>query len=341
MCNAHNHPPGCTCGWGGFGSSGGGSSMHYLRTAFNDWMPLEFNKEHSDFCAEVNCRDCGQLTYLIHHNGGYVLVDELGWPWPIHPCYQKKRHEYSYFLEENDILNDMAKFKRKAESSPKNKLIAPLLISDVNVWGKGKYLLLSDLKGINKHEIYVESRNNFYEGRILGVSLKFQVIYSPFRKPIKFYSVHSNDDSLPNYEDVDQSVTPKLHKIADYSSPTTLHFSRRSGVIYDERIYCEIQLKENSKKLEKQTSEKVFVLEEFVRDLIEIDDDKCCYKSSIDRDIAESHRKELQNDFDRLHFQKKMDIISADEFNRKRESLLLNSEIKVSNDGKKIHFKGI
>lgn len=41
----------------------------------------------NDFCCQITCRDCGKPVFLIHHNGGYVLVNELGWPWPIHECF--------------------------------------------------------------------------------------------------------------------------------------------------------------------------------------------------------------------------------------------------------------
>jgi len=38
----------------------------------------------------TTCRDCRQRCYLVSHNGGYVLLDELGWPWPKHPCFENR-----------------------------------------------------------------------------------------------------------------------------------------------------------------------------------------------------------------------------------------------------------
>lgn len=42
------------------------------------------------FTAEVHCPKCRQLVYFIRHNGGSVWLDELGQPWPKHPCYDNQ-----------------------------------------------------------------------------------------------------------------------------------------------------------------------------------------------------------------------------------------------------------
>lgn len=41
------------------------------------------------FTAEVHCPKCRRLVYFVRHNGGSVWLDELGQPWPKHPCYDK------------------------------------------------------------------------------------------------------------------------------------------------------------------------------------------------------------------------------------------------------------
>jgi hypothetical protein len=41
---------------------------------------------YEDFCYPTKCPKCGEEVYFIRHNGGVVWVDELGWPWPKHPC---------------------------------------------------------------------------------------------------------------------------------------------------------------------------------------------------------------------------------------------------------------
>ena len=34
----------------------------------------------------ISCRVCKELCFLVEHNGGRVLLDSLGHPWPKHPC---------------------------------------------------------------------------------------------------------------------------------------------------------------------------------------------------------------------------------------------------------------
>ena len=40
-----------------------------------------------NYCHRTICPRCGASVYFIRHNGGSVWVDELGWPWPKHPCF--------------------------------------------------------------------------------------------------------------------------------------------------------------------------------------------------------------------------------------------------------------
>lgn len=97
MCNANNHPPGCNCGWGGvwYGSSGGGGG-EFARWLFN--KPKAERKtglQHatmSDLSGgftnpNAKCPVCGASVYFYESPyGGMVYFDELGPPWPKHPC---------------------------------------------------------------------------------------------------------------------------------------------------------------------------------------------------------------------------------------------------------------
>lgn len=35
---------------------------------------------------QTKCPKCSFAVYFIQHNGGCVWLDDLGWPWPEHPC---------------------------------------------------------------------------------------------------------------------------------------------------------------------------------------------------------------------------------------------------------------
>lgn len=87
MCNAWNHSIDCTCGWGGEGHSGrrslGNVSLHVMQPKF---------KTYNEFlvsCTIPNakCPECGNPVFFYRSpSNGRVFFDELGPPWPKHPC---------------------------------------------------------------------------------------------------------------------------------------------------------------------------------------------------------------------------------------------------------------
>src|SRR5260370_36033739 len=95
MCNAWNHSPGCTCGWGGTGHAGrspggwhnvGGyhSSLNYISYGSNGFRWRHYEE---DFCRPTRCPNCGASVFFVRHNGGSVWFDSLGKPWPKHACF--------------------------------------------------------------------------------------------------------------------------------------------------------------------------------------------------------------------------------------------------------------
>src|ERR1043166_5175005 len=85
MCNAWNHSAGCTCGWGGEGHLGGGGgyggfghdfSTRNLRTCYESFV-----------VPNARCPVCREPVFFYQSPfGGRVFFDELGIPWPKHPC---------------------------------------------------------------------------------------------------------------------------------------------------------------------------------------------------------------------------------------------------------------
>jgi hypothetical protein len=88
MCNAWNHAIGCRCGWGGDGHAGRGTggpsgALPYANVA------AQWYRELFDAYATPNsrCPVCGCKVYFYQSEfGGRVFFDELGPPWPKHPC---------------------------------------------------------------------------------------------------------------------------------------------------------------------------------------------------------------------------------------------------------------
>ncbi len=85
MCNAWNHPVQCTCGWGGAGHQGRRTAGNSVP---NPWLKYwSFTREASYTNPNASCPVCGASVYFYQSpNGGRVFFDELGPPWPKHPC---------------------------------------------------------------------------------------------------------------------------------------------------------------------------------------------------------------------------------------------------------------
>lgn len=83
MCNAWNHPSDCTCGWGGDGHVGRRGSAKHVPANPN----IYFTHYTSYLNPNATCPMCGaQVFFYQSPNGGRVFFDELGPPWPKHPC---------------------------------------------------------------------------------------------------------------------------------------------------------------------------------------------------------------------------------------------------------------
>lgn len=86
-CNGYNHPADCECGWGGVWHGnqpyGGNNNRLLLKT------PTAILS--GGYCSYVNpnahCPVCGAEVFFYQSPyGGRVFFDELGPPWPKHPC---------------------------------------------------------------------------------------------------------------------------------------------------------------------------------------------------------------------------------------------------------------
>lgn len=77
-CNAWNHPPDCDCGWGGdTGAFFEKSTQHQQSLGLSDGFVN----------PNAHCPVCGEAVFYYESpNGGKVWFDELGPPWPKHPC---------------------------------------------------------------------------------------------------------------------------------------------------------------------------------------------------------------------------------------------------------------
>lgn len=96
-CNAWNHSSSCECGWGGqwHGSYGGrqaSQSWTDEQISYRDyfhqyWTPGRLGRIASYVNPNASCPVCGDRVFFYQSPyGGRVFFDELGPPWPKHPC---------------------------------------------------------------------------------------------------------------------------------------------------------------------------------------------------------------------------------------------------------------
>lgn len=92
MCNAHNHQPACSCGWGGGFYSGGQSHGNSVVTW--GWID-DYYTENVTF--ETYCFWCNEVVFFHRNaNGGCVLFDSLGQPWQVHSCWEENKKCQTY-----------------------------------------------------------------------------------------------------------------------------------------------------------------------------------------------------------------------------------------------------
>src|SRR5687768_10788122 len=130
MCNAWNHPPGCICGWGGEGHLGGGGGGNYGGGNFH--YPLSVHLRRGIVETYVNpnatCPICGAAVYFYQSEyGGRVFFDELGPPWPKHPC----TNTYNSKLKFSSFKSPQPRWSRNG--------LQPVLL--VNIGRKSKHLI--------------------------------------------------------------------------------------------------------------------------------------------------------------------------------------------------------
>lgn len=93
-CNGWNHPDDCGCGWGG--DTGAQVSGHGLASE----APLRTVTSDGFVNPNARCPVCGAAVfYYESESGGKVWFDELGPPWPKHPCMASRSAPVSSYEE--------------------------------------------------------------------------------------------------------------------------------------------------------------------------------------------------------------------------------------------------
>lgn len=190
MCNANNHPPDCTCGFGGDGhlgrSSGIGLSTIFApvkniqptgdsRNTVRLLRKLDINRLKYDSYVNPNaiCPVCGAEVFFYQSPyGGRVYFDEMTPPWPKHPC-----TDNGQIPERNKKPNNLKPKWTEGDWSPIDTFIPTL--------AEGKYLIRGYIIKENKSEFiedYLIDQDSDFENSDLKVyrdidEERFEIIY--------------------------------------------------------------------------------------------------------------------------------------------------------------------
>jgi hypothetical protein len=81
------HPDG---GWHCGSWPPSGASSPAPQSGIREW-------QESEFTRPTPCPKCGANVFFIRHNGGSVWVNDLGWPWPKHGCFDQSSEPAASF----------------------------------------------------------------------------------------------------------------------------------------------------------------------------------------------------------------------------------------------------
>jgi hypothetical protein len=102
-CNAWNHPPGCNCGWGGVNYGRAPTPVREILSisaALQIWRSFVNPNARCPVCEDP-------VFYYQSENGGRVFFDQLGPPWPKHPCTDRPTWRWpagtGFRLKEDDV----------------------------------------------------------------------------------------------------------------------------------------------------------------------------------------------------------------------------------------------
>jgi hypothetical protein len=98
MCNAKGHFDGCTCGFGGEGHLG--KRQKTIAAIYTEFI-IDSNFYKSYTNPNAKCPVCGAPVFFYQsEEGGRVYFDELGPPWPKHPCIDETSYPLAFHLGE-------------------------------------------------------------------------------------------------------------------------------------------------------------------------------------------------------------------------------------------------
>ncbi len=198
MCNAWNHPADCNCGWGGdgnfggFGGYGGGGGGYGGWRIRDDGQVFEF--PFITYPSYVNpnarCPVCGAEVYFYQSPyGGRVFFDDLGPPWPKHPCTDNPvvQHHFSsaesrarFLISTKPQPSESDSQTEERKEPAETEKLAPITPARLAMWIKDGWMP------------FVVSR---IAPRRIGIEAEGKLFVSAGSEPVAFRIIQSSADS--------------------------------------------------------------------------------------------------------------------------------------------------
>lgn len=163
-----NHSKSCRCGFGGDGHLGRSPGFPPGVRPVTPTRPIisgvfDFSNNNSYVIPNARCPECGDLVFFLKlKNGGRVFFDEIGPPWPKHPCtdyLQNKKYDSHNFYRGSVSIN----YSTKKEKVVK-EVWTPMIIvrnlrvryliryfTDLYLYPNGKNLWITLTLPLEKH----------------------------------------------------------------------------------------------------------------------------------------------------------------------------------------------
>lgn len=230
MCNAYNHPSDCDCGWGGV--------YHSNMSGYELWNPkahkgnfvgrkikdFQFDKSNPRSYTIRNsyCPVCGEEVYFYRsENDGRVFFDELGPPWPKHPCTDSSRfinEEEEFQLKQKEWFD--IEYGRLA-NSPKarsNQKAEPIALKRLSVFRNFTLYQAKEVIGFGETIRFLLDKSY----KSLETSLLFMEKINPIDYRIHFFYKKGNEEDYQNSVE----VVSLSSSYQDTSSEGTVRFSK-------------------------------------------------------------------------------------------------------------------
>jgi len=220
MCNAYYHPPDCRCGFGGEGHLGGdyvqygygkADSRDFNLIHINSFL-FDRNEKKNYFVKNSCCPVCGDEVYFYKsENGGRVFFDELGPPWPKHPCTDTSLGDVERFpLKNEERINFEFQKQIGTSNDYQKKKLEPISLKRINRFKNYSLFRAKEIIGFGRQiKFLLKDEYPFLETSLLFLKelnpIDFELHYFRIVKgggtdedSVKIYSLNSigNDSNV-------------------------------------------------------------------------------------------------------------------------------------------------